>query len=227
MWGNGEEEKKGKIFAFVCICPSKPALEIVWGNASIKLQITEQSTCWTGAGTLGRERNKEELIILAKIGVGTLWTGTRGRREFLGSFDRCWIRRLQLSFLDIHNDSCYFLGLLEMDVSPIKWNTTQSRNFRWLNKGQNIQVSHALSYLIVTTTLWKSLFGCFLFFVFFLIWGIRAHRTEVFASSLIFEKLHSGDWMFARFQNPFSFYCTMWLWPVGEDGEEWRKIGRR
>lgn len=27
--GNGEEEKKGKIFAFACICPSKPALEIV------------------------------------------------------------------------------------------------------------------------------------------------------------------------------------------------------
>lgn len=163
--GNEEEEKKGKIFAFACICPSKPALEIVWDNASIKLQITEQSTCWTGAGTLGRERNEEELIILAKIGVATLWTGTQGRREFLGSFDRCWIRRLHLSFLDTHNDLCYFLGLLEMDVSPIKWDTTQSRNFRWLTKGQNIQVSHALSYLIVTTTLWKSLFG-FVFFFF-------------------------------------------------------------
>ena len=156
--------------------------------------------------------------------MAALWTGTRGRREFLGSFDRCWIRRLHLSFLDTHNDLCYFLGLLEMDVSPIKWNTTQSRNFRWLNKGQNIQVSHALSYLIVTTTLLKSLF-CFVLFC--LIWGIRAHRTEVFASSLIFETLHSGDWMFARFQNPFCFSCTMGLWPVGEEGEEWRKIGRR
>ena len=142
--------------------------------------------------------------------------------EFLGSFDQCWIRRLHLSFLDIHNDLCYFLGLLEMDISPIKWNTPQSRNFRWLNKGQNIQVSHALSYLIVATTLWKSLFG-----LFFLIWGIRAQRTEVFASSLIFGKLHREDWMFAGFQNPFSFHCTMWLWPVGEEGEEWRKIGRR
>ena len=160
--GSGEKKKKGKIFAFVCICPSKPALKIVWGNASIKLQITEQSTYWTGAGKLGRERNEEELILLARIGVAALWTVTWGRREFLGSFDRCWIKRLHLSFLDTHNDLCYFLGLLEMDVSSIKWNTTQSRNLRWFNKGQNIQVSHALSYLIITTTLWKSFF-CFFF----------------------------------------------------------------
>lgn len=129
---------------------------------------------------------------------------------------------LHLSFLDIHNDLCYFLGLWKWIYLLLNGTLHKVETLGDLIRARIFKFHTQYHIWSLPTALWKSLFESF-----FLIWGIRAQLDWSFASSLIFGKLHREDWMFAGFKAPFLLSMYYVVVACGEDKEEWRKIGRR